>query len=174
MWMIALAGVCLVTLTNVFTAHAETGERLKAFDGPYVYEGTPYALFQKFNQPGGYVEEYTNKEGFCGSFLFAPGFSFMNDIVVGVFLLIVLFYVFLGVAIIADLFMEAIEVITSKVEVVEMFDDEGKKFLIEKPVWNATIANLTLMALGSSAPEILLSVIETVTGLEETPSELGA
>ena len=27
-------------------------------------------------------------------------------------------------------------------------------------VWNATIANLTLMALGSSAPEILLNVIE--------------
>ena len=27
-------------------------------------------------------------------------------------------------------------------------------------MWNATIANLTLMALGSSAPEILLSVIE--------------
>lgn len=29
------------------------------------------------------------------------------------------------------------------------------------------------MALGSSAPEILLSVIETVTLLEETPGELG-
>jgi solute carrier family 8 (sodium/calcium exchanger) len=29
-------------------------------------------------------------------------------------------------------------------------------------VWNPTVANLTLMALGSSAPEILLSVIETV------------
>ena len=27
-------------------------------------------------------------------------------------------------------------------------------------VWNATVANLTLMALGSSAPEILLNVIE--------------
>ena len=27
-------------------------------------------------------------------------------------------------------------------------------------VWNSTVANLTLMALGSSAPEILLSVIE--------------
>ena len=27
-------------------------------------------------------------------------------------------------------------------------------------VWNATVANLTLMALGSSAPEILLSLIE--------------
>jgi len=40
-------------------------------------------------------------------------------------------------------------------------------------VWNATVANLTLMALGSSAPEILLSVIETVTNLGSTPGELG-
>jgi Ca2+/Na+ antiporter len=41
-------------------------------------------------------------------------------------------------------------------------------------VWNATVANLTLMALGSSAPEILLSVIETVGGLGKCPGELGA
>jgi solute carrier family 8 (sodium/calcium exchanger) len=41
-------------------------------------------------------------------------------------------------------------------------------------VWNPTLANLTLMALGSSAPEILLSVIETVTNLGQTPRELGA
>lgn len=27
-------------------------------------------------------------------------------------------------------------------------------------VWNDTVANLTLMALGSSAPEILLNIIE--------------
>lgn len=40
-------------------------------------------------------------------------------------------------------------------------------------VWNPTIANLTLMALGSSAPEILLSVIETVTNLGSEPGELG-
>jgi solute carrier family 8 (sodium/calcium exchanger) len=30
----------------------------------------------------------------------------------------------------------------------------------EVRVWNPTVANLTLMALGSSAPEILLSIIE--------------
>ena len=35
------------------------------------------------------------------------------------------------------------------------------------------MANLTLMALGSSAPEILLSVIETVSTLGSTPGELG-
>lgn len=30
-------------------------------------------------------------------------------------------------------------------------------------IWNETVSNLTLMALGSSAPEILLSVIEVRT-----------
>ncbi|VDN38211.1 unnamed protein product [Cylicostephanus goldi] len=32
----------------------------------------------------------------------------------------------------------------------------------EVKVWNPTVANLTLMALGSSAPEILLSIIEII------------
>lgn len=41
-------------------------------------------------------------------------------------------------------------------------------------VWNPTFANLTLMALGSSAPEILLNCIETISTLGETPGELGA
>jgi solute carrier family 8 (sodium/calcium exchanger) len=40
-------------------------------------------------------------------------------------------------------------------------------------VWNPTIANLTLMALGSSAPEILLSVIEALKSLGEPSGELG-
>ena len=38
-------------------------------------------------------------------------------------------------------------------------------------VWNATISNLTLMALGSSAPEILLAVIETLGTISEPPEE---
>mmetsp|Transcript_26599 Transcript_26599/g.61110 ORF Transcript_26599/g.61110 Transcript_26599/m.61110 type:complete len:887 (+) Transcript_26599:194-2854(+) len=64
---------------------------------------------------------------------------------------------FLGVGVVSDVFMSAIEKITSK-----------KKRVINKttgryvtvPVWNDTVSNLTLMALGSSAPEIMLSVIE--------------
>jgi hypothetical protein len=41
-----------------------------------------------------------------------------------------------------------------------MYDHENKTDEArEIPVWNATIANLTLMALGSSAPEILLNVL---------------
>ena len=52
-------------------------------------------------------------------------------------------------------------------------DENGKNITIQVKVWNPTIANLTLMALGSSAPEILLSVIETVTTLGQEPGELG-
>jgi solute carrier family 8 (sodium/calcium exchanger) len=73
-----------------------------------------------------------------------------------------LMYLFLGIAIIADIFMEAIEAITSTTSRKEVWDKTGKnKFFVEVPVWNATIANLSLMALGSSAPEILLNVLET-------------
>lgn len=56
------------------------------------------------------------------------------------------------------------QVITSKVKVVKSKDPKtGEESEVEVLVWNATVANLTLMALGSSAPEILLAVIETVS-----------
>jgi solute carrier family 8 (sodium/calcium exchanger) len=45
---------------------------------------------------------------------------------------------------------------------------------VKVKVWNPTIANLTLMALGSSAPEILLAIIETISTIDnDTPGELG-
>ena len=81
--------------------------------------------------------------------------------------LVLLLWTFMGVAIGADVFMSAIEVITSKTSSISV---NGKTFHYK--VWNATIANLTLMALGSSAPEILLSVIETSTN-EFYSGELG-
>mmetsp|Transcript_53252 Transcript_53252/g.84682 ORF Transcript_53252/g.84682 Transcript_53252/m.84682 type:complete len:744 (+) Transcript_53252:1-2232(+) len=56
--------------------------------------------------------------------------------------------------------MEAIETVTAKERVVWMKVHGGTKHKFHKRVWNDTVANLTLMALGSSAPEILLSVIE--------------
>ena len=71
---------------------------------------------------------------------------------------IFLIYLFIGIQLIADSFMEAIEVITSTVVQKEVQDRTGTVITVEVPVWNATIANLSLMALGSSAPEILLAV----------------
>eukprot|EP00931_Biecheleriopsis_adriatica_P051600 TRINITY_DN2994_c0_g1_i1.p1 TRINITY_DN2994_c0_g1~~TRINITY_DN2994_c0_g1_i1.p1 ORF type:complete len:867 (+),score=174.12 TRINITY_DN2994_c0_g1_i1:287-2602(+) len=58
---------------------------------------------------------------------------------------------------VSDRFMDAIETVTSKKK--RVFSSNLGTFITVK-VWNATVANLTLMALGSSAPEILLSIIE--------------
>jgi len=81
----------------------------------------------------------------------------------------------LGIAISADIFMEAIEVITSKTKIEELYDENGENhYQVEVPVWNATLANLTLMAFGSSAPEIILSVIETIKTMGKPAGELGA
>lgn len=47
------------------------------------------------------------------SVMIGPGFSLLPRGVLGVFYALVLAYIFLGVAIVSDIFMEAIEEITS-------------------------------------------------------------
>jgi len=71
--------------------------------------------------------------------------------------MVAMLYIFLGVNIAADKFVSAIEGITSiKRRVLQRSTER----VITVSVWNGTVANLTLLALGSSAPEILLSVVE--------------
>jgi solute carrier family 8 (sodium/calcium exchanger) len=87
---------------------------------------------------------------------------------------IFLLYLFLGIAIIADIFMSSIETITSKTRKIR-YPDPGEKdkyIIVDVRLWNDTVANLTLMALGSSSPEILLSIIEIVGNRFEA-GELG-
>ncbi|KAI3367459.1 hypothetical protein L3Q82_026316 [Scortum barcoo] len=85
---------------------------------------------------------------------------------------VALIYMFLGVSIIADRFMAAIEVITSQEREIVIKRPNGETTTTTIRVWNETVSNLTLMALGSSAPEILLSVIE-VCGHEFKSGKLG-
>ncbi|XP_042593259.1 sodium/calcium exchanger 3 isoform X2 [Cyprinus carpio] len=85
---------------------------------------------------------------------------------------VAMIYMFLGVSIIADRFMAAIEVITSQEKEIIIKRPNGETTTTTIRVWNETVSNLTLMALGSSAPEILLSVIE-ICGHEFHAGELG-
>jgi len=79
----------------------------------------------------------------------------------GLLYIALMIYLFIGVAIASDKFMESIEMITAQEKEVSIKDPKtGKTQTIVVKVWNETVANLTLMALGSSAPEIMLSVIE--------------
>ena len=103
-----------------------------------------------------------------------PGVTLLPNVLMGTMYLIFLFYLFLGISISADIFMEAIDVITSQLVPMTITDEEtGAKYIVEVPVWNPTMANLTLMAFGSSAPEIILSVLEAVKTLGEPSGDLG-
>ncbi|KAM9717708.1 solute carrier family 8 member 4b isoform 2-T5 [Menidia menidia] len=73
---------------------------------------------------------------------------------------VAMIYMFLGMSIIADRFMSSIEVITSQEKEITIKKPNGETTTATVRIWNETVSNLTLMALGSSAPEILLSVIE--------------
>jgi len=83
-----------------------------------------------------------------------------------------LLWCFVGVSVLADAFMAGIEAITSwtsKKQVPRIHvstgrpvnDNTGKQIVdtVETPVWNEKVACLTLFALGSSAPEILIACL---------------
>ena len=109
----------------------------------------------------GELQEADDRAEVCKDGLLLAGPS-MTPLNAG-FYVFLLLWSFIGVAIAADVFMVAIEVITSS-ESTKVVTVNGVTRTFTVQVWNATVANLTLMALGSSAPEILLSVIEITTG----------
>lgn len=57
-------------------------------------------------------------------------------------------YMFLGVSIVAERFMASIEVITSQNKEVKLRRITGEPYTILIRVWNETVSNLSLMALG--------------------------
>ncbi|KAJ7384559.1 hypothetical protein OS493_021190 [Desmophyllum pertusum] len=120
------------------------------------------------NYSKGYVAEYSPP---CfKSWLLLPAENLWSEGLRGFLYVVAMLYLFLGIAIIADIFMSCIEVITSKKKTVTRYDPEKQERVeMEVFVWNETIANLTLMALGSSAPEILLAVVEAVQNLGNVP-----
>ena len=142
------------------------GSDPKCFDGSW-YEKRINTFYSN-----GYIEEYYTGE-YCDAFIISPGTSLLNKDLLGFAYFMFMCYLFLGISIIADIFMEAIEVITSTTKEIKVFDKEGNGYIYLEKIWNPTIANLTLMALGSSAPEILLSVIEALKSLGEPAGELG-
>jgi solute carrier family 8 (sodium/calcium exchanger) len=118
------------------------------------------------------IEIYRRDERVCPTGVILPLFPSENmwsrpfrSIVYFVFLS----YLFLGIAIASDVFMGAIEVITSQEKIVKYKDEHGRIREKSVVIWNETVANLTLMALGSSAPEIILATWEGVIRLGQPP-----
>jgi hypothetical protein len=79
----------------------------------YVYDGKNYDKEEITMYPRGRIVEFTNKEEFCKSWVIGPGVSILPNYILIPFYMLWLFYLFLGINIISDVFMAAIEVITS-------------------------------------------------------------
>jgi len=122
--------------------------------------------------PNGFEQVYfkSEEQARCSfSYINIPGINLLPYGFRAFLYALALVYSFLGIAIIADIFMSAVEQICSQEKVVKLKDGTT----ITAQIWNPTVANLTLMALGSSAPEILLAVIEGWLTLGAAPGELG-
>lgn len=170
-------------MESVFGSESELDRICKIVESNQTFNN--YSVFD-LDAPDGSVsllQTCEDHECDCSSGVFLPVWGGNNDreycfeISAGeaagrsILYFICLLYCFLGVSIIADRFMGAIEVITSqKRQVVTVVDGVEQRFKVL--IWNETVANLTLMALGSSAPEILLSIIEIV-GNNFEAGELG-
>ena len=117
----------------------------------------PYQDFEN----GIIVQFESDPNKVCQSWILLPGENLWGAGVRGFLYILFMFYLFIGIAIISDIFMGAIEVITSKKKVITRYDPITNEAITKEVlVWNETVANLSLMALGSSAPEILLAFVE--------------
>lgn len=140
----------------------------------YVFRGETFASYVKEVGSQGYLEEYYQEQRCYSSMIDVPGTSLMPVWIMGPAYLIFMGWLFMGISISADIFMEAIEVITSQTTMVTVHDYETQTFQqMYVTVWNPTLANLTLMAFGSSAPEIILSILEAVKDLGKPAGDLG-
>jgi len=180
-WSIGLVMICLVVNLCASFAYGSTTAAEDACvagaagSNHLCYDGEVFSTTETEWYPRGRIVYYSHNEQVCNSSLLIPGTAILPSGLLAVFYALCLVYLFLGIYVVSDVFMASIERITSQTQIVKVHDRVGQVVREQKvKVWNPTVANLTLMALGSSAPEILLAVIEAGTNLGGCPGELGA
>lgn len=161
-WTTGFASLILICL-GVFSnfIHGAEEEDLEKI----TWNGEKWITMDVEEYDRGRIVYFSKNTEMCSSALLLPGVATLSSGFLAVCYGLALIYLFLGIAIVAEIFMEAIEKITAKRVKVEIVDADGNKRERQVLFWNATVANLSLMALGSSAPEILLAVLETAINL---------
>ena len=99
----------------------------------------------------------------------------MGDFYLGSALICILFYVFVGVNVLVEHLLDSITVITSAWKYVEVHEEGpgGKVIRVADPTWSPAMAHVTLLALGSAAPEIFLCVFSTFANIDGVASSIG-
>jgi hypothetical protein len=101
----------------------DSEEKMNGIRGKYQDEwanqGAQYTGRMEYTN--GWVEEYYFDQR-CDSMFLSPGTSLMGKGLMGFAYLVWLVWLFVGIAIISDIFMESIETITSQTTVKETYD----------------------------------------------------
>ena len=102
-----------------------------------------------------------------------PSAELADRIIWALIFVVVMIYIFVGISMVMDSIAGAVEVIVSQKKTVKTVSRAtGQIEYVRVPVWNATVARLTLLAFGSCASEISLSLIEVIAQ-QFTAGDLG-
>jgi len=71
-----------------------------------IWKDVKYKDHTVLQSSNGFVEEYSNKETYCHSWVIIPGTSLLSEGFLTFIYLIWLGYLFVGIAIVSDIFME--------------------------------------------------------------------
>ncbi|XP_024543905.1 magnesium/proton exchanger 1 isoform X1 [Selaginella moellendorffii] len=84
-------------------------------------------------------------------------------------------YCFLGLAVITRVYMRALDsIVRHSRKSVHRDPITGLRIFSERRIWNPTVADITLLALGTCAPQVSLAVIDACQHIGQTSGKLGA
>ncbi|CAM6082958.1 unnamed protein product [Calypogeia fissa] len=102
----------------------------------------------------------------CGSYLLLPAENTWRYQTRGFLYAFGLFYCFIGLATITAKYMQAMENIVKQTRQVARKDPlTGATEIRREKIWNSTVADITLLALGTSSPQISLAIIDSIQQL---------
>ncbi|OAE20434.1 hypothetical protein AXG93_4905s1340 [Marchantia polymorpha subsp. ruderalis] len=108
----------------------------------------------------------TRKRESCSSYLLLPGENVWRYQTRGVLYALGLVFCFIGLATITALYMRAMEMIVKQTRKVSRKNPvTGIVEVQHEKIWNSTVADITLLALGTSSPQISLAIIDSIQHL---------
>jgi len=93
----------------------------------YNYNGHDYKHKENFSFARGEMVVFYDTDEICNSYVLVPGVILISNGLLAFFYLLCLLWLFLGISIVSDIFMGAIEVITSSTKSVEKVDPVTRK-----------------------------------------------
>ena len=102
----------------------------------------------------------------CESYFIFPGETSLGDGFRAFLYFLGLAYCFIGLSAITARFFRSMEnVVKHTREVVEIDPGSNREIIKHEKVWNYTIADITLLAFGTSFPQISLAIIDSIRNL---------